>query len=117
MENCQTSIVTYCKSDEYEHPVFVSTTLIHKKSFKTFSKLAKTLEDQFPDSYKNVYKNDNDVIYVKTSGYNTGLLKGCHYEIKWQPIVKYTKNTNKKIVVIKLYDITLLQDDETIFAF
>ena len=104
-------ICKYLSSDQYSHPSFVSTNEIHTASYNTLSRLANKLKSEFPNSYLNVYENDSNIIYLKTTIYHNNLWVGGTYEIECQPIVK-VNNKSQKYVVLKLIDLTRIKEDQ-----
>lgn len=110
-------IVKYLSSDQYSHPSFVSTSENHNASYLTLSRLANKLKNEFPNSYLNVYQNDStDVIYLKTTAYRNDLWPGGNYEIECVPIVKIN-NKSQRYVVLKLLDLTRIEEQDEIYDF
>jgi len=102
-------IVNFVNFDKYSHPSFVSTNEIHTASYNTLVRLSNKLKNEFPNSYLNVYQNDSDVIYLKTTAYRNELWNGGTYEIECIPIVK-VNNKSQKYVVLKLYNLTRIEE-------
>lgn len=111
------SIVRYSNSDDYSHPIFVSTNEIHTQSYNTLVRLAEKLNADYPDTYRNVYRSDTDVVYIKTSTFRgDSLWSGGLYEIEWVPVQK--SNNNKEYVIIKLLNLKRIQEDlDTVYDF
>lgn len=104
-------ICKYLSSDQYSHPSFVSTSEIHNATYLTLVRLSNKLKSEFPNSYLNVYQNDSDIIYLKTTVYRNNLWAGGTYEIECVPIVK-VNNKSQKYVVLKLIDLTRIKEDQ-----
>ena len=104
-------IVKYCNSDQYQHPTFVSTNEIHTASYNTLVRLSTKLKSEFPNSYLNVYQNDSDVVYLKTTAYRNQLWQGGTYELECTPIVK-TNSRGDKYVVLKLFNLTRIHEEQ-----
>ena len=103
-------IVKYCNSDQYQHPVFVSTNEIHTSSYNELVRLATKLKTDFPNSYLNVYQNDSDIVYLKTSSYRRELWPNGIYELECTPIVKHN-NKSEKYVILKLFNLTRIHEE------
>ena len=110
-------IVKYCSSDQYNHPSFVSTNEIHTASYNTLVRLSNKLKSEFPNSYLNVYQNESDVVYLKTSTYRKNdLWPNGLYEVECTPIVKHN-NRGERYVVLKLYNLTRIEEQDEIYDF
>jgi len=106
-------IVRYCYSDQYQHPLFISSNDIHTNSYNTLCRLANKLKSDFPNSYLNVYLNEYDIVYLKTTSYRKELWQNGIYEIECNPIIK-VNNKSQKYVVLKLLNLTRIEEDKDI---
>lgn len=109
-------IVKFVNFDKYQHPSFVSTNEIHTASYNTLVRLSNKLKNEFPNSYLNVYQNDSDVIYLKTTAYRNDLWPSGTYEIECIPIVK-VNNKSQRYVVLKLLDLGRIKEQDEIYDF
>jgi hypothetical protein len=106
-------IVRYSYSDQYQHPLFISSNDIHTHSYNTLVRLANKLKSDFPNSYLNVYLNEYDIVYLKTTTYRKELWTNGIYEIECNPIIK-TNSKNQKYVVLKLINLNRIEEDKDI---
>lgn len=110
-------IVKYLSSNQYNQPSFVSTNEIHTSSYNLLVRLSTKLKSDF-EGYLNVYQNDSDVVYLKTSAYRGELFPGGTYEIECEPIIK-TNSKEIKYVILKLYNLIRIKEEcgDTIYDF
>ena len=100
------SIVKFVRFNRFDNSLFLASPDIDQKSYDTFCTLSDSLEQNFPDTYRHVYKNNRNICYVQTLKHHQETKEGETYEIEWLPILKKKVNfPDQHYVAIKVFSV------------